>query len=109
MPYDEETARRMRALLQGRPSLEEKRLFGGVGFLISGNTACGVRKDGLIVRVGPSRYQVALARPGTKPFDITGKPMEGWVTVGPEGFDSDEALQEWVEWGAEFAASLPPK
>ncbi len=96
-------------MLAERPGLEEKRLFGGVGFLLFGNMACGVRKDGLIVRVGPDRFQEALTRPGTRPFDITGKPMEGWVTVDPAGFASDEALRQWVEWGAEFAAGLPKK
>ncbi len=109
MAFDEELARRMRVLLEGRPGLEEKRMFGGVGFLVFGNMACGVHKDGLIVRVGPGRSQEALAHTGTKPFDMTGKPMEGWVTVSRGGFDTEQSLRDWVEWGVAFAEGLPKK
>jgi hypothetical protein len=76
---------------------------------VSGNMACGVYKDSLIVRVGPERYEKALGRPHTRPFDITGRPMKGWVMVEREGYGSDEALRGWVRQGVDFALTLPPK
>ena len=84
-------------------------MFGGVGFIVKGNMACGVHKDALIVRVGPERYEEALARPYTRPFDITGRPMKGWVMVEWEGYKSDEDLQGWVQQGIDFALTLTPK
>ena len=89
--------------------LVEKRMFGGVGYLVHGNMACGVHRGTLIVRVGPDAYERALARPHANVFDITGRPMKGWVTVGPEGCSTDEALRQWVQEGIAFALSLPAK
>jgi TfoX/Sxy family transcriptional regulator of competence genes len=77
MAYDELLAVRMRAALGPLPNLVEKKMFGGVGFLINGNMACGVHKNNMIVRVGPAKYKEALARPHTRPFDMTGRPMSG--------------------------------
>jgi hypothetical protein len=71
--------------------------------------ACGVNQDRLIVRVGPERYEEALAHPQAAPFDMTGRAMKGWVFVNPEGTQSDDALRAWVEQGVEFALTLPPK
>jgi TfoX/Sxy family transcriptional regulator of competence genes len=84
-------------------------MFGGVGFMVQGNMACGIHKDKLIVRVGPERYQQALAAPNTVPFDMTGRAMKGWVMVEPAGCESADDLQEWVEQGVSLALSLPPK
>lgn len=109
MSYDEGLAQRIREVLPVDESLVEKKMFGGVGFMLHGNMACGVNKEDLIVRVGPAGNDEALARPGARPFDFTGRPMKGWIMVGPEGYESDENLQEWLDLGVEFALSLPPK
>ena len=109
MAYDEGLAQRVRELLGEQPELVEKKMFGGVGFMVHGNMACGVYKDALIVRVGPEKHGEALGRPHTKPFDITGRPMKGWGMVTPKGYEGDEALENWVRWGVDFALSLPAK
>ena len=109
MAYDEGLAKRVKKVLVEQPGLVEKKMFGGVGFMVRGNMACGVNKDKLIVRVGPEGYQEALARPNTVPFDMTGRAMKGWVMVTLEGCESDEALNAWVQAGVEFVLSLPAK
>ena len=109
MAYDEVLALCVREMLAGTLNLEVKKMFGGVGYLVNGNMACGVHKDYLIVRVGPELYQAALDQPHTSVFDITGRPMTGWVMVAPEGFGSDYGLKSWVMRGLDFAASLPQK
>lgn len=109
MAYDETLAARVSAVLATQPNLSEKKMFGGVGYLLKGNMACGVHKEYLIVRVGPDSYQQALDGPHTKVFDITGRPMTGWVMVAPSGCDSEQALKSWVLQGVDFAATLPPK
>lgn len=109
MVFDEKLAQRIRDILGERPDLLEKRMFGGVGFMLSGNMACGVNKEDLIVRVGPERYIDELAQPHTKPFDFTGRPMKGWIVVGLDGYQSDTDLKKWVQKGVDFALSLPAK
>jgi TfoX/Sxy family transcriptional regulator of competence genes len=109
MAYDENLAGRIRAELGQMPGMSEKRMFGGVGFLVRGNMACGVHGDDLIARVGADRYEEALARPHIKPFDMTGRPMSGWVMVTPAGVAGDDELQRWVRQGVEYALSLPGK
>ncbi len=109
MAYSEELAQRMRDALLTTPDLVEKKMFGGIGFMVQGNMACGVNKDDLIVRVGPDVYQEALDHPDTRPFDMTGRPMTGWVVVMDNGYESDQALADWVKKGVDFALSLPPK
>jgi len=109
MAYDELLAVRIRAALTGEPGLKEKKMFGGVGFLINGNMACGVHKDDLIVRVGPAQYAAALTRPHAHPFDMTGKPMTGWVSVAPAGCAAEADLQAWLRQGLGFVSTLPPK
>ncbi|MCP4538427.1 MAG: TfoX/Sxy family protein [Chloroflexi bacterium] len=109
MAYDEGLAQRVRELLDEQPGNVEKKMFGGVGFIIHGNMACGVHKNALVVRVGPERYQDTLAKPYTREFDITGRPMKGWVMVASDGYETDEVLKDWVQQGVEFALSLPPK
>ena len=100
MPYNQQLALRIRTLLGERPGLVEKKIFGGVGFILHGNMACGVQGDSLIVRVGGENNAAALARPFVSPFMVTGnKPMLGWVLVHLEGLASDEELEEWVEQG----------
>ena len=109
MAYDEGLAHRIQELLSEQPGLVEKKMFGGVGFMLQGNMACGVNKEDLIVRVGPERYEEAVGRPYARPFDFTGRPMKGWVMVSAEGYETDDALKAWVQEGVEFALSLPPK
>ncbi len=109
MAYDEGLAQRIREALGELPGLVEKKMFGGIGFMVQGNMACGVNKDDLIVRVGPERYEEALARAHTRPFDMTGRPMKGWVMVSADGYESADALKSWVQQGVQFALTLPPK
>lgn len=109
MAYDEGLAQRVREVLGDLPGLVEKKMFGGVGFMVQGNMACGVNKNDLIVRVGPEGYEEALSQPHAREFDLTGRAMTGWVTVAPEGYEDDETLKGWVQQGVDFALSLPAK
>jgi len=109
MAYDEGLGQRVRELLADTPDLVEKKMCGGIGFMLRGNMACGIHKDSLVVRVGSERYQEALAKAHARPFDITGRPMNGWVMIAPDALESDADLGEWVQSGVEFALTLPPK
>ena len=109
MTYDNALLQRIRTLVAGKPGYEEKKMFGGVCFLLHGNMACGVLNEDLIVRVGPDSYEDSLKQPNTKPFDLTGKPMKGWVMVSAEGHKTSEALTFWVNRGMAFALTLPAK
>ena len=109
MPYDTLLAARLRAALGPLPELVEKKMFGGVAFMVNGNLACGVHKNELIVRVGPASHAEALSRPYTHEFNITGHPMAGWVMVAPQGCATEGDLQAWVTQGLTFARSLPAK
>ncbi|MCL8010877.1 TfoX/Sxy family protein [Streptomyces sp. AS02] len=109
MAYDEGLAERIRERLGADPEISEKRMFGGLAFLYRGNMAVGVTGDDLMVRVGPEATDAALARPGARIFDMTGRPMRGWVVVEGTAVAEDKALGTWVEEGRAFAAGLPPK
>ena len=109
MAYDEGLAQRIRELLDERAGLSEKKMFGGVAFLLHGNMAVGVVKSELMVRVGPDAHPAALREPHARPMDFTKRPMKGFVFVSEEGCEDDAALAGWVERGVRFAASLPPK
>ena len=113
MAFDEELADRVRALISGHGELSERRMFGGIGFMVSGNMAVGVIGENLIVRLDPEEAARALAEPGVREFDFTGRPMKGWVYVGPEVTGDDEQLASWVEAGGGFApikvAALAPE
>ncbi|HEY69811.1 MAG TPA: TfoX/Sxy family protein [Anaerolineae bacterium] len=109
MAYDEGLAQRVHEVLSEEAGLVEKKMFGGVGFMLQGNMACGVHKDMLIVRVGKEGHDAAMNKPYTLPFDITGRAMRGWVMVAPEGVEQDADLEAWVQQGVAFARSLPPK
>ena len=108
MAYNLKLAERIRSELNGIPFVEKK-MFGGVGFLIGGNMAFGVHKDGMIVRVDPDKHAKLLKKPGARPFDITGRPMKGWLIVEAEGYKTEKQLSAWVKEGVEFAFTLPPK
>lgn len=109
MPYDESLAERIRVELAGYGPVSEQKMFGGLAFLVRGNMVCGVVKSELMARVGPDRYTAALAEPGARPMDFTGRPMTGIVFVGPDGMGTDEALAGWVARAYAFAGALPPK
>jgi TfoX/Sxy family transcriptional regulator of competence genes len=109
MAFNEQLAQRIRNILSDNPSLIEKKMFGGVGFLLFGNMICGVNQGDLIVRVGPDKHAEALSQPYTRVFDITGKPMSGWVLVSAEGCNSNEKLQKWVLLALDYVQTLPPK
>lgn len=109
MAYDEDLAHRVREQLAGERAVTEKVMFGGLAFLLDGNMSVGLSGGELMVRVGPDATDGALARPHTRPFDMTGRPMRGWILVAPEGVGSDGELAAWVQRGVAFARSLPPK
>lgn len=109
MAFDEGLATRVRELLGEQPGLAEKRMFGGLAVLLDGNMACGVYGDGLIVRTDPAEQERLLAEPGARPFDLTRRPMKGWVLVDPDGIAEDADLDRWITRGVRHARSLPPK
>jgi hypothetical protein len=107
--YDEGLATRLRDLIGGEPGLTEKRMFGGLAMLLDGNMAAGVQGEALIVRTDPDRHQQLLAEPGARAFDLTGRPMRGWLLVDPGGCAEDDDLRRWVARGVAYARGLPPK
>lgn len=109
MAYDEGLAHRIREALADQPGLTEKKMFGGIAFMVQGNMACGVSGEEIMVRVGPDKMDSAVSHPHVRPADMSGRPMKGWVLVEPEGYELDEALEAWVKRGVGFALSLPPK
>jgi hypothetical protein len=109
MAYDEKLAGRVRKLLAQRKAIAEKKMFGGVAFLLNGNMCCGLHGGELIVRLNPKETDRALAEPNTRIFDMTGRPMRGWILVKPDGVVGEGALSKWVSMGVSYAASLPAK
>lgn len=109
MPYDTDLEARIDHLSLNWPGFAKKRMFGGMGYLLRGNMAFGIWRDQLIVRCGPAAHAACLSRPGTREFDITGKPMSGWVMVAAAGTDGEKSLLAWLERGRDFAAALAPK
>jgi TfoX/Sxy family transcriptional regulator of competence genes len=109
MPFDESLARRIRRALNSQPALEEKRMFGGLAFLVNGHMCCGVAGQDLMVRVGPDIYERAVKRPNARPMDFTGRPLRGFVYLAPEGCRTAAQLKGWVQLGLDFVLSLPPK
>ena len=109
MAFDETLARRIRLSLGRRMDIGEKRMFGGVAFLLNGHMLVGVWKDSLIARIGLNAYAAALLEPRVREFDVTGRPMKGWVVVESAGVEDDELLSGWIQQALEFVATLPPK
>jgi TfoX/Sxy family transcriptional regulator of competence genes len=107
MAFDEGLAERIRSVLDGERGVTEKKMFGGVAFLLRGKMFVGIVKNDLMVRVGPAGYQDALKKPFARPMDFTGKPMDGYVYVAPKGTSEDDALESWVRRGLSFASTLP--
>jgi len=109
MAYSQLLAGRVRDVVGGDRRIGEKKMFGGVCFLLNGNMLVGVWKDWLIVRLGPAAGAEALREPYVKEFDVTGKPMRGWVMVEPEGLERDDQLQGWIDRAMQFVKTLPAK
>lgn len=110
MAYDQKLAERIRAEVKGLPVIEKK-MFGGVGYMLNGNMACGILSGDLIVRVKLEEYEKLLKRAHVKIFTMKNgpRPMKGWVMVEPNGYKTAKQLSQWVKMGVEFAATLPPK
>lgn len=108
MAYDEQVAARIRTLLANRTDVTERRMFGGLTFMIGGNMCCGVNGNELIVRLDPDHEDDALARPHARPMDLTGRRMRGFITVHRDGLKGDR-LDRWVQEAAARAELLPPK
>jgi hypothetical protein len=107
--FDEGLGERVRAVFGGAPDVTERRMFGGLAFMVAGNMACGVLGDDLMVRVARDDYETTLALPHARQMDLTGRPMRGFVVVDGAGVAEDEDLGAWVERGVGFVRSLPPK
>jgi TfoX/Sxy family transcriptional regulator of competence genes len=109
MAFSEALAERIRQRLSRRKNVEEKKMFGGLGFLLNGNLLVGVWKDSLIVRLGPDESGEALKEPHVKEFNITGRPMKNWVLVAPAGVEEDDQLSTWIQRAVKFVGALPAK
>jgi TfoX/Sxy family transcriptional regulator of competence genes len=109
LSYSEQLATRVRETLAGRRGVVEKKMFGGLAFLLDGKMCCGVLRDDLVVRVGLEDYARALEMPHARPMDFTGKPMTGFVYVASAGCRDARRLRQWVNWGAEFVSALAAK
>jgi TfoX/Sxy family transcriptional regulator of competence genes len=106
--YDDGLATRLGELIGAEPGLAEKKMFGGLAMLLHGNMAVGVHGESPIVRTDPAEQEQLVAEPGARVFDLTGRPMKGWLVVDPAGCAEDEDLRRWVERGIGYAPSLPP-
>jgi TfoX/Sxy family transcriptional regulator of competence genes len=110
MAYDEQLAERIRELVEDEPGLEEKKMFGGLAFLINGNMAVAASSEGgLLLRVDPEETEQHLAHPHTDPFVMRGREMNGWMRVIPDGLGTEVELRRWVTVGVTYARGLPPK
>lgn len=109
MPYNEEIDSRIKKILSGWKHTDARKMFGGVCHLLNGNMLCGVYKDFLILRLGEQASEDTLKLSYARPFDITGKPMKGWVMMAEDGFKTDEQLKDWLHLAKRFVKKLPPK
>jgi TfoX/Sxy family transcriptional regulator of competence genes len=109
MAFDEQLADRIRALTRDRPDIAERKMFGGLAFLVRGHMCCGIVGSDLMVRVGPDAFEDALANAHVRPMDFTGRPSKGMVYVAPAGMRTASALRKWIERGLRFAETLPAR
>jgi TfoX/Sxy family transcriptional regulator of competence genes len=109
MSYNEALAERIQSRLGSMPGIKAKKMFGGIGFLLNGNMAVGVIDQSMIVRIPAEQTAQTLEQQHTRVFDLTGKPMKGWVLVEMEGVAEEDDLDAWIKRGVDYAASLPPK
>jgi TfoX/Sxy family transcriptional regulator of competence genes len=105
--FDPGLSQRVREVLGKRPGLTERKMFGGLAFLLDGKMFVGIIGGHLMARVGPERHQDALAQPHVREMDFTGRPMKGYVYIDPPGLVDDQDLAAWVLWCASFVAALP--
>ncbi len=106
MGYDEKTAERARQILSGRCDVVEKRMVGGLSFMVNGTMCCGITRNGLMVRVGAEAREWALAQPHVRPMEFGGRSLAAFVCVEPEGYQSDASLAAWVQRGIDFVSTL---
>jgi TfoX/Sxy family transcriptional regulator of competence genes len=106
MAYDEKVADRIRRAIGPRTDVTEKKMFGGIAFLLNGKMFCGLANADLMVRVGPERYEAALCESHVRPMDFTGRPLRGYVYVAPSGLRTDAALRRWVDLSMTFVATI---
>ena len=109
MPYNKELESRIKKSVSRWKGTDDKKMFGGVCHLLNGNMFCGVHKEFLILRLGTDKAEGALKLPHVRPFDITGKPMQGWVMVKEDGFKNDKELKGWLDDAKNFVKTLPKK
>jgi TfoX/Sxy family transcriptional regulator of competence genes len=109
MAYDEDLATRIRDELASRDDVTERKMFGGIAFMVGGNMCCGVTGGDLMLRLGAEGADSALDDPHARPMDFTGRPMAGFVFVAPEGTVTSPELRRWVDRAVAFATTLPPK
>lgn len=109
MAYDTELAARLRSTLSDLPDVTERKMFGGVAFMVGGHMCCGVAGEDVMLRVGPDAYEAALAEPHAREMDFTGRPLKGYVYVAPKGIATDRDLEAWVGKAVRFVRTLPPK
>ncbi len=110
MAYDEELANRVREVVSGEDGVVEKRMFGGLAFLIGGNMSVSVSgQGGLLLRVDPAETESLVAKPYAERFVMRGRAMDGWLRIAPEGVGTKRQLERWVARGVGYARSLPPK
>ncbi len=109
MAFDNQLADRIRKHLFIQPGLTEKKMFGGLAFLLNGNMCCGVHGNEMIVRLDPEQTDQALRKRYTRVFDLSGRPMKGWILIQPEGLTTETALAKWIQAGVKFASVLPAK
>ena len=110
MAYDEDLAARIRELIGEEPGVTEQRMFGGLAFLVGGNMSVAASgQGGLMVRVAPEETDALVGEPHARPFEMRGRPMQGWLRVDPEGIGSRSQLEPWVRRGVAYARSLPAK
>lgn len=109
MVYSESLASRIRQIFSGRRGITEKKMFGGIGFLLHGNMCVGVSQTSLIVRLGPEQADAARKQPNVIEFDVAGRPLRGWVMIESEGIETDGQLTEWIERAVDFVETLPRK
>jgi TfoX/Sxy family transcriptional regulator of competence genes len=110
MAYDEDLANRIRELIAGEPDVTEKRMFGGLAFLVGGNMSVAASgQGGLMVRLDPEQADALLAKPHARPFEMRGRAVRGWLRVDSEGLRTKRQLEPWVKRGVAYARSLPAK
>jgi TfoX/Sxy family transcriptional regulator of competence genes len=109
LSFDPAAAGRVRHVLSGRSDVAEKKMVGGLSFLVDGNMCCGITGTALMVRVGAERREQALREPPVRPMLFAGRPLSGFICIEPDGYATDDALASWVQRGLDFISGLPAK